>query len=363
MKKKILSLVLTLCLIIPCVAFLAGCGKSSETTMSLSVNPEVSFVVDGKNKIVSVNYENEDAGTIYANVNFVGKDVDSAIQIFIEQSAISGHINLNGDDVEIEVNGSVEKDIKKVQEKAKAKVEEVFANLGVQVEVKMTELSEAARHESLVAAASVLAPEKSVAELKEMEDKALVELIKAKQKEYEGLAYNQIASIKDAFGAAKNAILGAIEDLRAVIDATQDLIDNYATQLEEKNQEIAEKEREIAAMAEGVQKEIEKGLLEGYRTAVTTLQTQLTSANQTITTTRAEIEAKIQTFLAEKQAEIEEAKAQYQTHKEQLVAAYKAEVSAAKVNFTSHLDSAKANGNMTEEQYNYWKNLVESANQ
>lgn len=347
MRKRILSLVLTLCLMIPCVAMLTGCKKGSETTMSLSVNPEVSFVVDGKNKIVSVHYENEDAGTIYANVDFVGKDVDSAIQIFIEQSAISGHLNLSGEEVDIEVNGSVEKDIEAVQTAAKAKVEEVFGNLGVQVQVQVAELDAAARHNSLVATAAILAPEKTTEELNAMEDAALVELIKAKQEEYKGLAYNQIATIKSAFSAANNAILQAIETLRATIDSTQDMIASYQTTINGYKEQIAE-------MGEN------NPLASGIQALLTTVETQLATANQTITETRTQIETKIQEFLAAKEAKIEEAKANYEAKKAELVTAYKAQVATAKTNFVNHLDTAKSTGTMTEEQYNYWKNLVDN---
>ena len=347
MKKKILSLVLVLCLFIPCVAMLAGCKKGSESTMSMSVNPEVSFVVDGKNKIVSVHYENEDAGTIYANVNFVGKDVDSAIQIFIEQSAISGHIDLAGDEVDIEVNGSVEKDIKALQEKAKAKVESVFANLGVEVEVNLTELTEQARKDGLVASAAVLAPEKSLDELKAMTNEELVELIKTKQKEYEGLAYDQVAAIKDQFSKAKNAVLQTIESIRASLDTLQATIEEQEAVIEAKRAEIAElgENNPLAAIAQA---------------ALEAAQTSINQANTTISEKRVELEAKINTFINNKKAEIEQAKASFEAHKADLINDYKAQVETAKTNFVNHLDTAKANGNLTEAQYNYWKELCEN---
>ena len=102
-------------------------------------------------------------------------------------------------------------------------------------------------------------------------------------------------------------------------------------------------------------------LAASFKALLTTVETQLEEANQTITTTRTEIEAKIQTFLSEKEERIESAKAQYEAKKAELVNAYKAQVNSAKANFTSHLDTAKTNGTITEEQYNYWTSLLPTA--
>lgn len=326
MKKRLFSLLAVICLIIPGILMFTGCKSGSEKTMQVSVNPEVSFVVDAKNNIVSVSYENEDAGRIYANINFVGKDVDSALQLFIEQSAISGHVELNGDEVELSVNGSVEKDIEELKQKAKQKIESVFNDLGVTVQVSVENLSETARKAALVTQASVLAPEKSYAELNAMNNEDLVELIKNKQKEYEGLAYNQISTIKTAFSSAQNTILQLISSLRSSVESLEDTI----TSLEESLGSLVE----------------DNAQFQQYKAQLETKKT--------------EIEQKINEFLQAKQAEINNAKAQYETKKQELVNAFKLEVSSAKSNFMSHLDLALENEEITQEQYNYWKNLVEA---
>ena len=65
-------------------------------------------------------------------------------------------------------------------------------------------------------------------------------------------------------------------------------------------------------------------------------------------------------FINNKKAEIEQAKASFEAHKADLINDYKAQVETAKTNFVNHLDTAKANGNLTEAQYNYWKELCEN---
>ena len=316
--------------------------------LTVSINPKVSFVVDGKNKIASVQYENSDAGTIFANVNFVGKDVNSAIQIFIEQSAISGHLNLTGEQVDLVVNGSEEKDINKLKTTATLKVKEVFDSLGVHVEVMATELDKTARHSSLVATASLLAPEKSTVELKEMTDSELITLIKEKQKEYEGLAYTQVETLKNSFTAANNAALAAIESLKDSVASSQEMLDAIG-------ETINEYKEKIDALG------INSALVDTFKAYLASSEAQFNEVKQAIEKTQTELEAKVQTFLSEKRASIESAKAQYETKKAELVALYTEQVNSAKANFTSHLDTAKTNGTITEEQYNYWTSLLPTA--
>ncbi len=317
MKKRILTFILAICLIIPCLFMYTACScdEGSDKTMQLSMNPDVTFVLDGKNNIVSVSYDNQDAGTIYANIDFTGKNVEEAIKLFIEQSAISGHVNFNGEDVEIVVNGSVDADIQEVKDIAKAQVEETFGNLGVEVEITLDNLTETARKASLVSTAKFLSPEKTTAELEAMDNAELIELIKTKQQEYKGLAYTQITEIQSAFSSAQNAILQAIELLRTSLDLAE-------AQLESLGDLVPESVRTQ---------------IEDYKT---------------------QIEEKITEFINAKSAEIESAKAQYETKKAELVNAFKTQVAQAETSFKAHLDSVKTAGNMTQEQYDYWINLI-----
>lgn len=327
--KKVFSFVLALCLIIPCLFFLTACGEDkSDRTMKMSLNPDVSFVVDGKDNIVSVSFDNQDAGTIYADVNFVGKNVDEAVKIFVEYSAISGHLNFSGDEVTLEVNGSVEADITDLEQKVKKQVEQTFDSLGVNVNVKIQELSEVAKRDALENAVKNLAPELSSEEIDQMTEEQLVEIIKNKQKEFEGLAYNQIEAIKNSYNSLNNLLLQSIEILRNTVDSLQ-------TQLLTIEQQLS-----------GVQ----GAFADSLRAQISQLQTQIDAK-------QAEIEAKVNEYLQAKQAEIQEAKAYFETNKQNLVNAFKQEVENNKTAFNAHLENAKANGEITQEQYDYFKQL------
>ncbi len=330
MKKKLLSIVLSLCLIIPCMLSLSACGNGNLKTMDVSVNPELSFVVNGQNKVVNVVYENEDAGIIYADVNFAGMSVESALKVVIEKSAISGHLSLNGDEVSIDVAGAVDADVEKLKNIAKAKVEEVCASLGVTVTVDAEALKAEARKTALVAKALVLAPEYSQEELEAKTDKQLLEIIKNKQNELKGLVYSQIEDIKEAFSDAENALLAQIENLRSQLNEQYDLLE--AKQAELENLTI-ESLRELAQQA-----------IDGYKTVINTLKTQFDSA--------------VQAYLDAKEQAIANAKAQYENLKANLVNAYKQQVESANSAFVSHLDQKLANQEITQEQYDYWVNLA-----
>ena len=87
--KKFVKYLLVLCLIVPFAFMFAGCGEAKPANvMTMSVNPEVSFVLDANNNVISVKYNNADSSMIYADVNFVGKDVNTTVQLFIERNRL-----------------------------------------------------------------------------------------------------------------------------------------------------------------------------------------------------------------------------------------------------------------------------------
>ena len=66
--KKILS-ALSICLVVLCSFFLTACGEQKSTptsVMTMSVNPEVQFVLDQNNKVVNVTATNEDGEKLIA---------------------------------------------------------------------------------------------------------------------------------------------------------------------------------------------------------------------------------------------------------------------------------------------------------
>ncbi len=310
MKKKILTFLVAICLIIPCLFGLAACKpkeKVATKTMTTSINPEITFMLDSKNNVTSISYGNADAGRLFANVNFVGQDASTAIQIVIEKTAISGHIDLSGDTVTFEFSGE---DIEKLKTDVEAKAKEVFKQMGVAITVISAEV----KHQTLISTAKVLAPEMDSTEIENMSDEDLIKLIDKKQQDYKDLAYDQINDLQKNLD---QAILNTINAIRA---------------------EMEKLEAEMEKLGNLVSETIK----------------------QQYNNCKKQLEDEINKFLNERKEKIAEAKKLAEAHKDALIALYKQEVEKTETIFKAHLEAAKANGIITEAQYNYWIKLINS---
>ncbi len=310
MKKKILTFLVAICLIIPCLFGLAACKpkeKVATKTMTTSINPEITFMLDSKNNVTSISYGNADAGRLFANVNFVGQDASTAIQIVIEKTAISGHINLSGDTVTFEFSGE---DIEKLKTDVEAKAKEVFKQMGVAIIVTIKEVSAEVKHQTLISTAKVLAPEMDSTEIENMSDEDLIKLIDKKQQDYKDLAYDQINDLQKNLD---QAILNTINAIRAEMEKLEAEMEKYGE----------------------------------------TIKQQYNNCKK-------QLEDEINKFLDERKEKIAEAEKLAEAHKDALIALYKQEVEKTETIFKAHLEAAKANGIITEAQYNYWINLINS---
>lgn len=235
--KKLFKYFLLALAVIPCAVVLAACGgKGDEAcvkTVSMSVNPEVTFTVDKNDKVVAITYDNEDAGTIYANVNFVGKDINEAVDIFVEISAITGHLDFSAvNDFEITVNGENSKTVEAFKNKVLNQVNATCNELGIQVKFDFAGAEEAV--EDLIEKVKELAPQYSLEELETMAEadiNALVELAKETQQKYAGLAYSQIDQVVNEFTSAdgaKKLILEAVETARTALNEAEETLNKCA---------------------------------------------------------------------------------------------------------------------------------------
>lgn len=320
--KKILSGILAVCLIIPFAFLFAGCGGKPKAVSSVttSINPEVTFILDSKDKVITVEYSNNDASTIFANVNFNGLNIDDAVEQFVERCTISGYVSYNGEEVEIDVNGSNDTKITELQTKVKTQVEDVFSKLGVQVDAKIEQLSENERLQELKNQVAKLAPEKSLKEINDMTREQLMQAVNEKTSQLQGLAHEQVEVIEQLFGKAQNAILKLIETARQSIETIQNTINTSQFLSQEvKNQLL----NDI--------KEYEK-----------------------------EIDEHIKEFLKQKDEKIKQLKEEYKQLKNTLITNYKNLVASHENSLIQHLDAKLAQGTITQAQYDYWKNLINS---
>lgn len=81
---------------------LAACGLSpveaSESYVLVEINPKIEFTVDDDDIVTSVEFLNEDALTIGADIEFVGMDLDEALELFYTLALEAGYLDVNVDD-------------------------------------------------------------------------------------------------------------------------------------------------------------------------------------------------------------------------------------------------------------------------
>ncbi len=326
--KKFVKYLLVLCLMVPFAFMFAGCGESAPSNvMTMSVNPEISFVLDANNNVASVKFENADASMIYADINFVGKDVDTTVQLFIERAAISGHINLKGDEVSVEINGEVNANLDALKNQVKAKVESVFSDLGVTVTVKMENLTKEAQRTALETTAKALAPEKTSTEIKEMSNADLLKLINDKQKEYEDLAYSQVTEIK---ATLEKTVMSAVNTAKDLLEAAE--------------KKLAESEER----------------LENSPSLKQEIQPLIDTAKSNVAQCKTDLNNQIKILNDKKDELISKAKEKYTEIKNELISTYKDQVADAKTTVLAHLQTELDLGHITQDQYNYWKNLIDN---
>lgn len=193
MKKKILTFVLAICMIIPCAWVLTACGKgdTSETkVMNVELNPKVEFVLDKDDKVLSVNALNEDGNHIIslaidAETVFENLTADEAVELFLQLTKENGYL-ITGDEeeIKIEISGQAKDLLKKVENKAK----QFFTENEIDVDVITATLKKA----DIVNELQQCVKEYSKAELDKMTEAELIDLLKGSREETKNLLTQEL---------------------------------------------------------------------------------------------------------------------------------------------------------------------------
>ncbi len=130
--KKLVSILLTLTLSTLCFG-LIGCGQKTGKVMNVSLNPEVEFVLDTNDKVITANALNDEGNFIISQVTFKGLKAEEAVNAFIKVSKdngflLSGGVQAGENEIEIEISGE---DARKLYEKVKTSATEKFNELSI----------------------------------------------------------------------------------------------------------------------------------------------------------------------------------------------------------------------------------------
>ena len=94
--KRIITAVCAIVMVMSCGIFFNACSCSpgeAAKIMNLSLNPEIEFILDSKNKVVSVTAINDEGNYIISNINFYGMTSGEAVEEFLKECARSGYIH------------------------------------------------------------------------------------------------------------------------------------------------------------------------------------------------------------------------------------------------------------------------------
>lgn len=207
MKKKIFSLMLAIFLIIPCACLFGACGGAdngdggSDTTetnnkvMNVSLNPELEFVLDQNDKVLTVNALNEDGNNIIsiaidAEKTFEGLTADEAVNLFLELTKDNGYlITGSNEEVSVKISGEAEELMSKIKNAAN----NFFAEKGVN---SVRIIDGTINKDAILAEVKKCALEYSQQELAGMTEGQLINLLKTSREETKNLLTQEL---KDAY--------------------------------------------------------------------------------------------------------------------------------------------------------------------
>ncbi len=102
---KIIALVVSLVVIVTATLLIIFLPKKQtpKAVIELNVNPNVQFLIDTNNKVMAVNYLNDDAQTLLKDTNFNGKTAEQAAELFVKLSTEAGFIEVSTSGTRVDI--------------------------------------------------------------------------------------------------------------------------------------------------------------------------------------------------------------------------------------------------------------------
>ncbi len=318
MKKKLLSFLVAICLVIPCLC-LVGCNDTkSSKVMTLKVNPEVEFVLDKDNKVVTVNALNEDCYAILTatwaedeeakalSVKLVGMQADEAAELFIKVCDQEHFIQVNAtSNVEISISGDRVKNLYNEVKSAIENIEFETKNIVLECE-KLAKITK----DELVATAKQCYKELSDEYLNGLTEEELIAKIKESREETKNFVNTQVKEfyyqMRDKYILlAKLEAAGLTTKIENVQAQVNEIASKYIEQLlgkastyKQKMQEyITEKKEWLEANVAGATESALNSLKTAVDEATTAVENALATAQTAINTALDGILGQINTIL------------------------------------------------------------------
>lgn len=209
--KRMLAVGCSAVLLAGCVSFV-GCKEDKEQTasiMNVSLNPEVEFVLDENNVVLSANALNEEGNLLLTAAVFTGKSAEEAVELFVQVSEetgflFEGEISDGENEISISISGDQEK-AKALYKDVEKSVKELFEEIDIEGKIQQ---AAAITEEQLRALVAECEPYLTEAKLKALDYMELVETIAQSRKETAEF-YSQ--ELKNAYYEAKAFVMKQAE--------------------------------------------------------------------------------------------------------------------------------------------------------
>ncbi len=229
--KKILSVLVTLVLVVGLgvgAYFLFRKPQEETSVMTMSVNPEVQFILDQNNKVMNVTAVNEDGSSLISVVNFKGLTADEASKLFVEVSTQMGKINFDttGKEVTIYIACSDElKDsqtIKQLKQNVQESVNKYFKESGIIAGAKVVseDVSDALKKFG-----------SQIQEFTGSTYEEAMDYIKEVNHEFENVSFEARQGLEKTINALKDAANVTISGLKSQIESLQKQITAWKEEL------------------------------------------------------------------------------------------------------------------------------------
>ncbi len=278
-------------------------APSEETSvMTMSVNPEVQFILDQNNNVMNVTAVNEDGVNLTTQVNFVGMKAEDCAKLFVEISSQMGKVSFDatataGEDKSVKIYISCDDSIKNsdtiknLQQNVQNSVNTYFKENGIinGAKVVLEDMSAAlAKFGSQIEEFTGTTFEEAMAYAKEISN------------EFEDISYSVrqnvqtvVNSLKDTFETANKLLISTINETQTQIADLQKRLNDSELLPEavkkEINNQIAElqktlntKQAEYKTKLEELQKQIDEKIKEFQQQCKEALETVKSEINKQI---------------------------------------------------------------------------------
>lgn len=291
--KKFLYIITVLLVTAALTLTLAACGGTSPNDtenavgyVNIKINPEIDLTTSEDNVVQAVYAANEDAEILLAETELVGMDAEDAIEAIVDLAVEQGYIDEESQDNEVTIgviDGEEETQDNGLQAKLMERVRKFFQNKGINGIVSEATLDKYAEQAAamgvpngklkMMLRALELNPELDINELKDMEMKDLVALLKA---EFDIGEEGTLRGELNTERAALRERYMRMFELEDAIDELKERIEGFEGEESEKaalEAELEGLETEYASLKEAYEEEM-KALKDEHKQAEESLREQ-----------------------------------------------------------------------------------------